>query len=318
MLTFNQFIAEEETTHGNESNTALGDAFETATALHIHNNTAAKNNPDPQYQAKIQKIKEKHLSAMAKLSPEKAQKASKGGEQAGSAYLTSLKTNHGMAPEDIHEVHHTNQGIDAHIGHKLDRVDNPHDIIVKGKKAGKDWMHGTSLKLTSGTASNNSAGAFDKKNNIGVKVSSIWSAAKKQVGLDGASKKAIKLRQKEPEVIKANAEAGKAAAAEHANAFNNAPHEAKQEHLRQLLKAHKPDLDYDYTVAGSKPTSQPIMQKKHIKALNAAKKITATVRGNVTHFHDEHGNHIAMAEHRTTHGPHVSPQVNAKFGTMSN
>jgi len=312
VLRFKQFIAENTEAHEAQSNTALGDAFETATVLHIHHNTGAKHNKSPEYQRTIAQVQKKHDSAMAQLSPAKASKALAGGRQAGAAYITSLEHNHGMKAHDIHEVHHTSLGIDSHIGKKVDRASNPHDLIVKGKGG---FIHGSSLKLTKGTASNNSAKAFDEKAGLKTDIAGVWAKGKKKAGLEGKKAKEIKEIKKNPEIVTANRETQQHAAQHHAEAFNSADHGTKIKHLRYLLKGH-PDHPMDYTVAGKKASSTPIQDVPQIKALNHAKSIHATIANNRVNFHDEHGNHIAYVEHRPTHGSFISIQANAKFGNM--
>lgn len=313
MLSFKLFLINEEAGSDEaKSNTALGDAFETATVLHIHNNTAARHNTSPEYLKAIEEVKKKHADAISKLSPDKAAKAIEGGKQAGGAYLNSLKSNHKMNPEDIHEVHHTSLGIDKHIGKKVDRASNPHDLIVKGKNG---FIHGSSLKLTKGTASNNSANAFDEKAGLKTNIAKVWAEGKRKAGLEGMKNKDIKLIKKNPEIVKANQETQRRAAEHHAEVFNSADHATKVKHLGYLLKGN-PDSPMDYTVAGKNASSTPIHKVPHIEALLKAKSIKATVANNRVNFHDEKGNHIAYVEHRPTHGSFISIQANAKFGNM--
>ena len=304
----------------NKTNTAFGDAYETATVLHLHNNTAAQHNKDKNYLASIEHVKQKHEKAMASLPSNKAGDALTFARRSVHAYLGTL-SHQGITQDHIHEVHHTSQGISSHLGKTVDRASNPHDLLIKGSKDGKSFMHGASLKAKSGTASNNSVAAFERASNagdskLGVKtnISKHWEEGKKNAGLVGKTAKAIKELRHDPEVKEANRKTQNASAGTHAEDFNSASHEAKQKHLLHFLKAN-PILPYHYVV-GNKGTSTPIKTHPAVQAIHNAKSLTATTKNNVLHFHNEKGEHIASAEHRTTHGPFVSPQVNFKFGTM--
>lgn len=330
MKSFHQFILEsvlvekapaptgaEALNTANKQNTAFGNAYETATVMHLHHATNSQHNPDPEYQSKIKHVEQKHHEAMALLPPNKQEEAVSAAKKSTSAYLESLKTHESVDPEHIHEVHHTSQGISSHIGHHVDRASNPHDILVKGHKPGGPFIHGASLKAKSGTASNNSVPAFEKASELhGLKtdISSHWSAGKKKAGLSGKSGKEIKELRHDPELIKHNTETQQGAAFTHANDFNNAKHKVKQAHILHFLKA-SPDLPYHYVV-GNKGTSLPIGSHPAVQAIRNSKSLTATVKNNVVHFHNENGEHVASTEHRTTHGAFSSPQANFKFGTM--
>lgn len=303
---------------GNGGNSKMGDAYEMGTVLHIHNNTAAKTNTDPKYKAKIAELKKKHAEALSSFSPEKQADIKKKSEDSGIAYLKSLATHEGVKPEHIHEVHHTNLGISDHIGHDVIRADNPHDLIVKGKKGRSKFMHGASLKATAGTASNNPIASFERQSaahGMEVGTTKAWTSGKKKVGLVGKTNAQIKERRDEPEVVAANQATQQKAAKQHAKAFNGATHEQRQQHILHFLKAH-PDMPYHYVVGEKGGKSVPIDKHPAVAAINNAKHITATVTNNVVKFHDEHGNHIASAEHRPTHGSFYSPQTNFKFGSV--
>ena len=149
MLSFHKFLNEEVApAAGNAGNTTMGDAYEMGTVLHIHNNTAAKQNKDKAYVAKISELKKKHKEALSKLPPEKQADVEQKSKDSATAYLGSLAKHEGIKPEHIHEVHHTNLGISSHMGHDVVRADNPHDLIIKGKKGRSKFMHGASLKAT--------------------------------------------------------------------------------------------------------------------------------------------------------------------------
>ena len=303
---------------GSGSNTKMGDAYEMGTVLHIHNNTAAKGNTNKEYQAKIKDLKKKHEEALSHFSPEKQADIKKKSEDSAKAYLGSLAKEEGIKPEHIHEVHHTNLGISEHIGHDVVRADNPHDLVIKGKKGRSKFMHGASLKATSGTASNNPIASFERQSaahGMDVGTTKAWATGKKKVGLTGLTNAQIKERRHEPEVVAANSETQQKAAKQHAKAFNGASHQQQKQHILHFLKAH-PDMPYHYVVGEKGGKSIPIDKHPAVAALNNSKKITATVKNNNVHFHDEHGNHIATAEHRPTHGSFYSPQTNFKFGSV--
>lgn len=320
MLKFHQFLTEEVTPSaaGSAGNTAMGDAYETATVLHIHNHTAAKQNKDKDYKAKIAAVQQKHKEAMAKLTPEKQADVMKKAHDSATAYLGSLEKHEGIKPEHIHEVHHTNLGISSHVGHDVVRADNPHDLIVKGKKGRSKFMHGASLKATSGTASNNPSASFERQSaahGMDTGTTKAWTEGKKKAGLTGKTAKEIKEVRKDAKVVEANRVAQQNSAQGHATAFNKAKPAQQKEHILHFLKAH-PDLPYHYVVGEKGGKSIPIEKHPAVAALNNARKVTATVKNNNVHFHDENGNHIATAEHRTTHGSFSSPQTNFKFGSV--
>lgn len=316
MRTFLSFIMELQDTEKAASlsahNKNFGEAYETATVLHIHNNTAAKNNSDSKYQSKIEEVKKKHEASMAALPDHLKKRAEEAATHSGTAYIKSLKDNHNKSPEDIHEVHHTHGGIDEHVGKKVNRAMNPHDLIVKGKNG---FTHGASLKATSGTASNNPVAAFDRNSGLNTNLSHIWKKGAETAGVGSKSTKERKEVRHQPEIKEANKKVQAEAAQHHADTFNNASHDQKKEHLHFLLKS-KPDLPYDYVKGEKGGSATPHHELPHIKAINSSKELKATVHNNVVKIHDEKGNHIASIEHRPSHGSFVSPQANAKFGNM--
>jgi hypothetical protein len=312
------FLNEEFIIEDSKHNTVYGDAYETGTVLHIHDNSAAKHNKDREYQASIGALRKKHNAAIASLPSDKAHKALQAAHASGSAYLNSLQKHEGIKPEHIQQVHHTNQGIDTHIGRQVDRPSNPHDLIVKGAKGKKNFLHGASLKATSGTASNNAAGSFERisaSHGMNTKTSATWTRGKKNAGLTGKSSAEIKAVKKNPEIIAHNQTTQRKSATAHAAAFNTASHAQQQQHLLHFLKA-TPDLPYHYVKGEKGGSSTPHHEMEHVKAINSAKSLHATVKNNLVHFHNEHGQHIATTEHRTTHGSFLSPQANFKFGTL--
>lgn len=309
MLRFKDFLSE-----GSEHNTKYGDAYELATALHVHHHSGSKDNKDPEHVARVTKMQHDHDAAMESLPSHMKERAKQSAEASGKSYLHSLKANHGIDAKDISEVHHTSKGIDKLVGHKVDRKQNPHDIVVKTKH-GK--LHGASLKATQGTLSNNTTNQFDlegQKAGIHTHVSKVWEAGKKRAGLSGLSGKEVKAKRHEEDVKKVNAETQKAAAEHHAGAFNVGSISSQKKHMHYLMKS-KPDLHYDY-VNGEKGTSTPIEHVSHNKAVDHAKTLHATVHNNVVKIHDHEGNHILSVEHRPTHGAFSSIQANAKLGSM--
>ena len=190
--------------------------------------------------------------------------------------------------------------------------------MVKGKKNKKSFVHGASLKATSGTASNNPAASFDRQSaehGMWAGIPDAWTTGKKKAGLLGKSAKDIKAVRKDETIIAHNRTAQNAAAKKHVGVFNNASHEQKQTHIKHFLKA-TPDLPYHYVVGEKGGKSIPIDKHPAVVAINKSKSITATAKNGNVHFHNEKGEHLATAEHRTTHGAFSSPQVNFKFGTV--
>jgi hypothetical protein len=309
MLSFNTFLAE-----ANVDNQALGAAYETATAIHLHNLTGSSKNKDSEHQARIAKVKKDHDTAMAKLPPEKSRQAVEYGKKSAEAYLKSLKTNHGINANDVHEVHHTYAGIDKLVGKKVSQAQNPHDIAIK-TKSGK--IHGASLKFKPGTLSNSPINSFDKTSNshgIKTNVSDIWAGAKKKAGLEGKTAKEIKTVRDNPEIKQANTAAQTASAKHHTDSFNKSKHTQQKSFLKDITKS-SPDVGYDYVV-GNKGTSEPI-QNKHIhKLIDNAKSFKAIHNGsNSVKVVDHEGKHLMTFEHRPTHGAFRSVQVNGKYGT---
>lgn len=314
MLTFNEFILAEESS-GSSHNTDYGAAYETATALHVHNMTGAKQNKDKEYQARIKDLKSKHEEAVSKLPEHLKQRALESAQSSAKVYVDSLEKNHGIKPSDVHEVHHTYAGIDHLVGSKVDRKQNPHDIVIKTKT---NKMHGASLKATQGTLSNNSINTVDQESNkhgIPLNISKIWNDRKKKAGLENASGKEIKAVRDDEKVKKHNTAAQHEAAAHHADTFNNASVDNQRKHLKFFMKGEKPAIPYDY-VNGQKGKATPNEKLEHNVAINKSSKFTAHASGGVVKIHDHEGRHIATFEHRPTHGAFSSIQVNAKIGTM--
>jgi hypothetical protein len=311
VLRFKDFLSEGK---GSDLNTIYGDAYETGTALHIHHSTGSAHNKDSEHKARIAHIQQVHDEAMAKLPDHLKERAQKSAKSSASAYLDSLKANHKINAEDVHEVHHTSKGIDKLVGRAVDRKQNPHDIVVK-TKSGK--IHGASLKATQGTLSNNTTNQFDKegeKSGVKTNISGIWERGKKKAGLHGLSGKEVKARRDEPKVKEANAETQREAANHHAEVFNKSKLSHQKKHMEYLMKTN-PDLHYDY-VNGEKGKSTPIEKVDHVKALHSAKSLHATIHNNVVKIHDHEGRHILSVEHRPTHGAFSSIQANAKLGSM--
>ena len=297
-----------------KDNTALGAAYETATALHVHDITGSKHNKSPEHVKRMAEIKREHDENMAKLPEDKRAAVLEAAKKSGDAYVKSLAENHGIKPEDIHEVHHTYAGIDKLIGKKVSRAGNPHDIVIKTKDG---RMHGASLKFKPGTLANTTANRMDELNNqfnIKTNLNNVWESAKKKIGIDKLTNAQLKEIRDKPEIVKANQEAQSEAAHHHATAFNSASTEDQKALLRHVMKSH-PDMPYDYVV-GSKGTSEPIERKKHHIMVDKAKNFKAVSRpGGQVHIYDHEGNHLLTFEHRPTHGSFLSIQTNAKYGT---
>jgi hypothetical protein len=233
------------------------------------------------------------------------------------AYVDSLKKNHNIDPKDVHEVHHTSKGISHLTGKDSDRIQNPHDIVIK-TKSGK--LHGASLKATKGTLSNNGIGTIDKhgeKSGVKTNLSKIWDEGKKKAGLEGKSNKEIKDKRDDPKVKEINKETQAKAAQHHVQVFNSASAQQKKEHLRHIMKSGKPDVPYDY-VNGEKGESTPSHELAHAKSIEKSKDFKASVEkgSNLVKIHDHEGNHLATVEHRPTHGAFSGIQLNTKIGTV--
>ncbi|MFZ9472697.1 MAG: hypothetical protein ACO26H_03265 [Sediminibacterium sp.] len=312
MISFIDFLVEEKENH----NENFGVAYETATALHTHNSTGAKDNKDPEYRKRIEEVEKKGREAFNKLPDHLKKRAMEAAKSSSDEYIKSLEKNHGIKAKDVTEVHHTSKGIDEHVGEKTDRIQNPHDILVK-TKGGK--MHGASLKATQGTLSNNGIGTFDSQNagHIKTDVSSIWEKGKKKAGLEGKSGAEIKAARDDEKVKAINKETQAAAAKHHADQFNNASPENQRKHLKYIMKSEKPAIPYDY-VNGEKKKSVPSNELEHAQSIEKSKGFHAHQEegSNLVKIHDEHGKHIATVEHRPTHGAFSGIQVNTKIGSM--
>ena len=319
MIKFKSFIKESfllEAEGGSSSNEHFGVAYETAVALHLHNNTGSRTNMDPEHQKRMQEINKKGKEAFDKLPDNLKQRALESAKASADAYLKSLKDNHGIDAKDIVEVHHTSKGIDNLIHAKADRIQNPHDVVVKTKSG---QLHGASLKATQGTLSNNGIGTVDStSNNHGVELhlGKIWEKGKKKAGLEGKSGAEIKAVRDQPKVKEANKATQAEAASHHAQEFNKASTENQREHLRYLMKSGKPAVPYDY-VNGEKGKAIPSDQLEHAQAINNSKKLEMRNEkgSNLVKVYGD-GKHLATIEHRPTHGAFNGIQVNTKIGSM--
>jgi len=317
MLSFIKYMLTEADEKKENYNEHFGKAYEVATALHLHNMTSAKDNPDQAHKARMKQLSTDGKEAHDKLPEHLAVRANKAAHSSAVAYLESLKKNHGIDAKDIVEVHHTSKGIGHLTGKDADRIQNPHDVVIKTKD-GK--LHGASLKATKGTLSNNGIGSIDKAGaNKGIKtdLSKIWNEGKKKAGLEGKSGQEVKEKRDDPKVKEINKETQAKAAEHHASAFNSGSASAKREHLRHIMKSDKPDVPYDY-VNGEKGEATPSDQLAHAKSIEKSKDFKATVEkgSNLVKIHDSEGNHLATVEHRPTHGAFSGIQVNTKIGTV--
>ena len=311
MNRFKYFIRLDE---NSAHNSALGHAYETATALYLHHNSGSKHNPDPAHQKKMADMKDSFRSAMKKLPPEKRKTAKSYGKASAHAYLKSLKDNHGIHPKDVKEVHHTYAGIDKLVGKKVSQAQNPHDVAIK-THSGK--IHGASLKYKSGTLSNSPVKSFDnisKAHGIHTDHHSIWQSGKKAAGLEGKTQKEVKSVRHLDHIKKANNETQKMSAEHHAAAFNKASHANQKKFLHHITKSN-PDVNYDYVV-GSKGSAHPVNDHPIHKLIKGAKKFKAVHNGtNLVKIHDHDNKHVMTFEHRPTHGAFSSVQINGKYGT---
>jgi len=311
MLNFASYIINES----NATNTHMARVYERETALHIHDNTGAKNNKDKKYQAEIANLRAEHEADKANL-PENIRKdAIASAHRSAKAYIRSLKKNQGIDTNDIQSVHHTGT---EQLG---DKNQNPQDVIVSYKDpiGGDIKMHGASLKKTQGTLSNNTTKSFadmNKNNGIGANLPDIWNNGKKKIGFFGKPKTETKPRRNDEDVINQYKKTQQESAKHHADSFNDASHINKKRSLISTMKLnYDRDIPYDY-VNGEKGTSKPVEEMPHAKAMLNSKSFNATQSGNLVHIHNEKGEHLLTYEHRSTHGPFHSDQVNAKLGSL--
>lgn len=269
----------------NSINKYYADAFEAHTALELHKRTGSIHNSDSEHQARIAKIQQAKDITMAKIPEHMQKEAERLGNNAAETYLHSLKHNHGINAEDVHEVHWTNKGISKVLGREVSQQTNPHDLVIKTKN-GK--LHGTSLKAKSGTVSNNGLKTFDKNSVFNGQHTNVSAAWKGQTNGDEAAR-------------------------HHTESFNSGSVEEQKAHLHYLMKSH-PDLHYDYTDADQKK-SIPIDKHPNVIATNQASGFTAVHSGSKVRIHDDQGRHILTIEHRRP-GKGRSPQANAKFGNL--
>jgi hypothetical protein len=304
---------------GSSKNTAIADHFEALAALHIHENTAAKNNQDKNYHEKIKVLKERINKNAALLDKDQIEDNAERSKRAANSYMDSLERNHGIKKEDIIESHHTPHGISHIIGREVDRKSNPHDILIKTKT---NRYHGSSLKRGSATESNFGVSKISKhhehesdpKNRILSGLSDIWNKGKQKAKFTKLDKKGLKLWQARKDVIKIHQDTQREAADHHASSFNSANHETQKKHIKHLLKG-EPDIPYDRTSAVT-GASIPHNKTRSAITLSKAKKFHAESRNNITHIYalddTDKKIHVASVEHRSTHGPFKSMQANVK------
>lgn len=306
--------SKEAAAEGSSKNFSRGHAYETATAIWLHENTAAKHNMDPGQRERFQRMMDEHKQHIGKMSQQEQMEIYANAEKSGKAYLESLKREEGINPEDVHEIYHTYAGIDPFFNKKVSKTGNPHDIVVRTHDG---RAHGASLKFKSGTLSNNTANSYDemmRRNGFNSNIGGVWDAKKREIGLSGLSNKEIKAIRDKPSVVRANAEAQHMAGEHHAETFNSGKLAQQKALLNEIMKAN-PDMPYHYVV-GDKGTSEDILKKKQYQLFRNAKSLNAVHTGNgVVHIVDHEGNHIVSVEHRPTHGSFLSIQANTKLGT---
>ena len=292
-------------------NQHYADAYETLTALHLHHMTGSKDNKDAAHVKRMHELSKKGEDAFNKLPDHLKDRALHAAKKSADAYLGSLKHNHGIKPEDVSEVHHTNKGIGHLLGYHVPQNKAPHDVVVKTKKG---ELHGASLKATSGTASNNTPEAAVPGLNT------HYAEAAKKAGLEGKTKAERKeLVKADPKYAAKAKEATVEAAAKHKTYFNSLSHKDQLSHVHHMMRYNdKPDIHLDY-VNGQKGKSVPYHELHHIKMANSAKKFSMEhdAKSNMVkiYTHNDKGekHHLLTVEHRYTHGPFNAPQANAKF-----
>jgi len=309
-------------TEANEDNDAKATAYEARVAMHIHDKTAAKDNNDPKFRDAHAETVARYHDRMSRLKPKDHEEVEKAAKTSANSYLKSLKANHGINPDDIHEIHHTAKGIDKHVGKKVNQLQNPHDVLIKTKD-GK--MHGSSLKMsTKSPTVNNSTmkTADDMMKDAGMQGNAhdMWTAEKENRGYDKMTTKDLKAHMKsDPDLREKerldHLEHRSKIAKTQADNFNAGTHEQKRKFLDGLTKSN-PDLDYDYT-AGDKDYSTPINKHPAIAKIKAAKSLTAVHNGSSSYaIQDHEGNQLFHMDYRTNHGPWVGPVATGKFGNL--
>ena len=303
----NRFIFEdylEESSEANAANAPKAEAYETLTAMKLHDMTGARNNDDPKFRQQHHETIARHHKAMAKLSPEMRDEVEERAHNSATGYAKSLKDNHKQNLNDIHEVHHTHLGIDSHVGKSVERITNPHDVLVKGKDG---FMHGTSLKYRSGGAvTNGSLGSYSKWAEKGG-MKNDWPNQHAKLKKDAVGDASIaELRRQHAADPEAKAKSDemhkdtmKTMAQTVADHFNSQKHEDKH-HLMNYLAKTKPDLGYDYT-PGEKVVSYPHDQHPQGGKILAAKSLTAHHNGTGrVHIRDHEGNNLLNVELRAS------------------
>jgi len=200
---------------------------------------------------------------------------------------------------------------------------SPHDMIFLHNGN----PHGISLKLGGSTWSNYGRKAFEGHDeDLHKKLNDHWdnhygkSQKIKQRLIPGSKqtksdlKKSVRQTRVDnsyPQSIQRRRELAEHGAAQiHTDHFNDLSIEDKREHLNHLLKK---DDTIPFSVLSTKTkTMQNYRDMSFHKQLSDAENITATRSGTNIRFHDHGGNHIATAEHRTTHFP-LNPQLNMKL-----
>jgi len=148
----------------------------------------------------------------------------------------------------------------------------------------------------------------------------IWNKGYRDTVGDMPKKEVKEIRER-PDVVDGYLKTRDEVLKHYQNQFNNPEGDTPEEklanqkkHLDYLMKSN-PDMNYDYTNA-EKGYSKPVSELEHVKAMKAAKSFSTTTTGSMMHIYDHEGRHILSVEHRATHGPWSSIQVNAKLGTM--
>jgi hypothetical protein len=350
MLTFQSFLIERATTakqevedSGSAQNTPLGDAYELGTALWIHNNSGSSKNKNAEHQERVKQMKQKLVAAMSKLPPEKQEKAKQGAIDSGKAWMDDLKKK-GVKPEDVLEVHHTSKGIGPLLGRKVSQAKNPPDVAIRvrkkhaeGQGPNKD-LHFASLKLTPGTVSNNGTGSIDalgkEKGQVPTQLDDIWKSERakspvakmKMSELDDLRRSVDPKRNKRVDpkkkalfdkVNKTYLAARQKVLSHHKKQFDSSSLSQQRAHVEYLMRAgHEPDAAYHYVVGEKGGKSMPIGEHPNVQAARAAKGFHTEIGGSRIHIYDHEGRHLLSVEHRATHGPWSSTQVNAKFEKM--
>lgn len=293
----------------NNHNVAL--AFELATVLLLHESSGAVNNPDLNYIKLNQSYYEYYNRVAERLPFFKLNVITNRARKAFLAYASSLMKNHGITLSNISEVYHTPNGISEFCSDSL-HDKNPHDLIIK-TYCGR--VHGASLKYSSGTLRNQTANSFDdfsNRNNIATNIKDVWDHWKCRLGIDHMTRREINDIRHHEDIVFGNKQAKIESALHHKLVIDSSNSDDVIRFVRSII--NKYTLEYDYVIA-SKCVSTPINNHPITMLLNDLTRVNTVLKTNRVLILDQDNKHLFTFEHRPTHGPFNSIQVNTKYGS---